>query len=78
MKKCLIFFSEWIDKFARGITLFIVNAHGKCLFVSRIRPSQQFFSYITLLNDTTWWVRASDSGSGDPGSILGWIGVMFP
>ena len=23
-------------------------------------------------------VRASDSGSGDPGSILGWGGVLFP
>ena len=23
-------------------------------------------------------VRASDSGSGDPGSILGWVGVLFP
>ena len=22
-------------------------------------------------------VRASDSGSGDPGSILGWVGVLF-
>ena len=59
IKKCLIiffFFSEWIEKFARGITLSLVNAHGKCLFVSRIRPSQQFFSYSALLNDTTSWV----------------------
>ena len=23
-------------------------------------------------------VRASDSGSGDPGSILGWVCVLFP
>ena len=23
-------------------------------------------------------VRASDSGSGDPGSILGRVGVLFP
>ena len=23
-------------------------------------------------------VRASDSGSGDPGSILGQVGVLFP
>ena len=23
-------------------------------------------------------VRASDSGSGDPGSILGWVDVLFP
>ena len=23
-------------------------------------------------------VRASDSGSGDPGSILGWVGMLFP
>ena len=23
-------------------------------------------------------VRASDSRSGDPGSILGWVGVLFP
>ena len=23
-------------------------------------------------------VRALDSGSGDPGSILGWVGVLFP
>ena len=55
-EKMFDFFSEWIEKFARGITLFIVNAHGKCMFVSRIRPSQQFFSYSALLSDTTWWV----------------------
>ena len=55
-KKMYDFFSEWIEKFARGITLSIVNAHRRCLFVSRIRPSQQFFSYSALLNDTTWWV----------------------
>ena len=55
-EKMFDFFSEWIEKFAHGITLFIVNAHGKCMFVSRIRPSQQFFRYSALLSDTTWWV----------------------
>ena len=29
-------------------------------------------------NGTGLVVRASDSGSGDPGSILGRVGVLFP
>ena len=37
------------------------------------------FSNLKLwLERTGLVVRASDSGSGDPGSILGWVGVLFP
>ena len=42
--------------------------------------------YKVYRNDDPWLtgertglvVRASDSGSGDPGSILGRVGVLFP
>ena len=32
----------------------------------------------TVWERTDLVVRALDSGSGDPGSILGWVGVLFP
>ena len=41
-------------------------------------------SILQLLNKNQIWgrtglvVRASDSGSGDPGSILARVGVLFP
>ena len=34
--------------------------------------------FSTLGGRTGLVVRASDSGSGDPGSILGRVGVLFP
>ena len=34
--------------------------------------------HITRRGRTGLVVRASDSGSGDPGSILGRVGVLFP
>ena len=38
-----------------------------------------FLFYILILGERTGlMVRASDSGSGDPGSILGRVGVLFP
>ena len=33
---------------------------------------------MSLWGRTGLVVRASDSGSGDPGSILGRVGVLFP
>ena len=36
-------------------------------------------AYIQNLGERTGLVvRASDSRSGDPGSSLGWVGVLFP
>ena len=53
----------------------------------RTREGENFFK-LADLNDlmtkrlnrgrTGLMVRASDSGSGDPGSILGRVGVLFP
>ena len=34
--------------------------------------------FVCLRGRTGLVVRASDSGSGDPGSILGRVGVLFP
>ena len=40
---------------------------------------QDYFTYIKTSGGCTGLVvRASDSGSGDPGSILGRVGVLFP
>ena len=43
-----------------------------CLFVLLFHIS------VWLWGRTGLVVRASDSGSGDPGSILGRVGVLFP
>ena len=37
-----------------------------------------FFVVVLCGGRTGLVVRASDSGSGDPGSILGRVGVLFP
>ena len=37
-----------------------------------------FTQYLSDGERTGLLVRASDSGSGDPGSILGRVGVLFP
>ena len=36
------------------------------------------FDYIFIRGRTGLVVRVSDSGSGDPGSILSRVGVLFP
>ena len=38
----------------------------------------KFFCLIEDRGRTVLMVRASDSGSGDPGLILGRVGVLFP
>ena len=46
-----------------------------------LKPSSDEFTTIFLRvsgGRTGLVVRASDSGSGDPGSILGRVGVLFP
>ena len=40
-------------------------------------PLDQGWSYKFYRGRTGLVVRALDSGSGDPGSILGWVGVLF-
>ena len=38
-----------------------------------------YFQFLIFVRGRTGLVvRASDSGSGDPGSILGRVGVLFP
>ena len=37
-----------------------------------------FYVDLSYVERTGLVVRASDSGSGDPGSILGRVGVLFP
>ena len=44
-----------------------------CLFTAAF-----FFKALFQLGRTGLVVRASDCGSGDPGSILGRVGVLFP
>ena len=51
----------------------------KCYYINAL-IMHSFFPVIQG-NDgerTSLVVRASDSGSGDPGSILGRVGVLFP
>ena len=43
-----------------------------------ISPSMLLPTSLGLRGRTGLVVRASDSGSGDPGSILGRVGVLFP
>ena len=50
---------------------------------SRTLKSKNDTDLSSLLKRKTWGriglvVRASDSGSGDPGAILGRVGVLFP
>ena len=47
--------------------------HNLCL-----REQKYENSYKISGGRTGLVVRASDSGSGDPGSILGRVGVLFP
>ena len=50
-------------------------AFHKCPYVPRFL---QFSVQKINTKRTGLVVRASDSGSGDPGSILGRVGVLFP
>ena len=52
------------------IIIRVASRSEKCIL---LEPSQK-----TLGGRTGLVVRASDSGSGDPGSILGRVGVLFP
>ena len=47
-----------------------------CGFDSSLR--YEIFCHYLSGGRTGLVVRASDSGSGDPGSILGRVGVLFP
>ena len=50
-----------------------------CVLTTNEQPCTQLAIVQELLGERTGLVvRASDSGSGDPGSILGRIGVLFP
>ena len=49
--------------------------HGKFCFIMHLRNKQQFL-FLYIRGRTGLMVRASDSGSGDPGSILGRVGVF--
>ena len=49
--------------------------YGLRLEKNCFRPSK---TQTSLGEGTGLVVRASDSESGDPGSILGWVGVLFP
>ena len=42
------------------------------------KKNKQHFHHDVAGGRTGLVVRASDSGSGDPGSILGRVGVLFP
>ena len=52
------------------------------IFISETASYKHIVSLYTLLvhirERTGLVVRASDSGSGDPSSILGQVGVLFP
>ena len=51
------------------------------LFVTSLElkgPVYYSHLHLTLGERTGLVVRTSDSGSGDPGSILGRVGVLFP
>ena len=48
------------------------------LAVTRSIPASGTFFHEGLVKKIFSVVRALDSGSGDPGSILGLVGVLFP
>ena len=54
--------------------------HGSYKYRKSSNNAQVFIRIITFhRGERTGLVdRASDSGSGDPGSILGRVGVLFP
>ena len=58
---------------------FDIQAGGhECFTVTCMYVIFIFSSSYLLGGRTGLVVRASDSGSGDPGSILGRVGVLFP
>ena len=50
----------------------------KCYKKFPVKPGAIARSVAIFGGSTGLVVRASDSGSGDPGSILGRVGVLFP
>ena len=46
--------------------------------ISNMNKAKKFYLKNLRGGRTGLVVRASDSGSGDPGSILGRVGVLFP
>ena len=50
----------------------------RCHATALIAFGKSRFSQDEARGRTGLVVRASDSGSGDPGSILGLVGVLFP
>ena len=68
-------FSTQVSLF-RGKILSFVHVKSVNIIVQNIRI---FFTTQTAVGERTGLVvRALDSGSGDPGSILGRVGVLFP
>ena len=55
-----------------------VSVFNDMLETDVIRMTSSSNSSTRLGERTGLVVRASDSGSGDPGSILGQVGVLFP
>ena len=54
--------------------------HYILIDVKNATPTFKIYIFLTEISGgrTGLVVRASDSGSGDPGSILGRVGVLFP
>ena len=60
--------------------LFLLPLFHFSISVLKSNPSQNILQFTSKSGGvhTGLVVRASDSGSGDPGSILGRVGVLFP
>ena len=65
----------------------LVQISGTEAMRTQLKPSKPKRAITNITNSqntkrtggrTGLMVRASDSGSGDPGSILGRVGVLFP
>ena len=73
-----------LDKMDKGLSFLSILTGDSGL--SPCSQSQLYCSVLIVLEwsqsirgeRTSLVVRASDSGSGDPGSILGRVGVLFP
>ena len=68
-----VFWQECIHDPATGTNCGCVNVCLNCFCLSYV-----YIHIFSFGERTGLVVRASDSGSGDPGSILGRVGVLFP